>query len=84
MTDNSPPTHRAYVISQPREEGGKGFWHEVGAIWPHKNGNGFDLVLYEGISIHGRIVCIEPKDKEPEPEAPRAQAPQQSHRPQPR
>ncbi|HJU10465.1 MAG TPA: hypothetical protein VJ728_06300 [Candidatus Binataceae bacterium] len=42
MTDNSPPTHRAYVISQPREEGGNGFWHEVGVVWPHKNGNGFD------------------------------------------
>ena len=34
MSDNSPLTSRAYVVSQPREKGGKCFWHEVGAVWP--------------------------------------------------
>ena len=36
---------------------------EIGAVWPHKNGNGFDLVLFEQISVSGRIVCTERKDK---------------------
>ncbi len=84
MTDNSPPTHRAYVISQPREKGGKGFWHEVGVVWPHKSGNGFDVVLYEGISIHGRIVCTEPNDKEAERNPPQPDTARRGRAPQPR
>ncbi len=84
MSDNSPPTHRAYVVSQPREKGGKGLWHEVGVVWPHKNGNGFDVVLYEGISIHGRIVCTEPKEKEQEPDPPQPDTARRGRSPQPR
>jgi hypothetical protein len=57
------PSHRAYVVT-PGKEGSdkKGFWHEVGVVWPHKNGNGFDIVIHEGMSVHGRIVCTEPKE----------------------
>jgi hypothetical protein len=33
------------------------YWLEVGVVWPHKNGNGFDIVIHEGISVSGRIVC---------------------------
>jgi len=57
------PTHRAYVVP-PSKEGKKAFWHEVGSVWPHKNGTGFDVVLHEGISVHGRIVCTEPPTKD--------------------
>jgi hypothetical protein len=60
----SKPTHRAYVVSQPKKVGEKGFWNEVGAVWLHKNGKGFDIVLHEGIAVMGRIVCTEPKPKE--------------------
>ena len=56
------PTLRAYVVQDPKTEDGKARWTEVGALWPHKNGNGFDLVIPDGISVSGRIVCIEPKD----------------------
>jgi len=58
---SSKPTHRAYVVSTPKKDGDKGIWREVGAVWPHKNGNGFDVLIHEGISVHGRIVCTEPK-----------------------
>jgi hypothetical protein len=61
---SSKPSHRAYVVTKSKEEGGKGFWHEVGVVWPHKNGNGFDIVLHEGIAATGRIVCTEPKPKD--------------------
>ena len=54
------PTLRAYIVQEPKTEGGKGRWIEVGALWPHKNGNGFDLVIPDGMSVSGRIVCIEP------------------------
>ena len=57
----SKPTHRAYVV--PAKEGDKkSFWHEVGVVWPHKNGKGFDVVIPEGISVSGRIVCTGAKD----------------------
>jgi hypothetical protein len=59
---SSKPTHRAYVVSTPKKEGDKGVWREIGAVWPHKNGKGFDVVIHEGIAVHGRIVCTEPKE----------------------
>jgi hypothetical protein len=60
----SKPTHIAYIVTDPKEGSDKkAVWREVGAIWPHKNGNGFDLVIPEGLSISGRIVCTERKDK---------------------
>lgn len=62
---NKPkPTHKAYVVTKPKEgKDGKAIWHEVGAVWPHKNGKGFDIVITEGISVKGRIVCTERKEK---------------------
>jgi hypothetical protein len=60
------PSHNAYVVTDPKEGSEKkAFWHRVGTVWPHKNGNGFDLVIPEGLSVSGRIVCTEPKEKEP-------------------
>lgn len=64
----SKPTHTAYVVNEAKD-GGKGYWREVGAIWPHKNGSGFDLVLFEQLSVSGRIVCTERKDKPESTEA---------------
>ncbi len=55
------PSHRAYVVSTPKREGEKGFFREVGVIWPHSKNGGFDLVVHEGMSVHGRVVCLEPK-----------------------
>jgi hypothetical protein len=61
---SSKPTHIAYVVSNPKEGSDKkAIWREVGAVWPHKNGNGFDVVVPEGIAVSGRIVCTEPKEK---------------------
>jgi hypothetical protein len=56
----SRPTHTAYVVIRPREGSDrKAAWHEVGAVWPHKSGKGFDLVIPEGISLSGRVVITE-------------------------
>jgi hypothetical protein len=58
------PSHIAYVVAEPKEGSDKkAVWREVGAIWPHKNGAGFDLVLIDQISVSGRIVCTERKEK---------------------
>lgn len=55
------PTHRAYLVQEPKT-GGKSRWIEVGTVWPHKQGSGFDLVIPEGLAVTGRIVCVEPKE----------------------
>jgi hypothetical protein len=58
------PSHIAYVVTDPKEGSDrKSIWREVGAIWPHKNGTGFDLVLFDQVSVAGRIVCTERKEK---------------------
>ena len=50
------PTHRAYLVSETDPEGNKKpYWTEVGAVWPHSKGGGFDLVLPEGLAVYGRI-----------------------------
>ena len=59
----SKPTHRAHIVVEPKEGSDrKSTWVEVGAVWPHKNGNGFDVVIPAGISVSGRIVCTERKE----------------------
>ena len=60
---SNKPTHTAYIVTDPKEGSErKAVWHEVGAVWPHKNGKGFDLVIPTGLSVTGRIVCTERKD----------------------
>ncbi|MBS0448496.1 MAG: hypothetical protein JSR59_21450 [Proteobacteria bacterium] len=59
----SKPTHRAYIVeSTPEGSERKSRWTEVGAVWPHRSGHGFDLVLPAGLAVSGRIVCVAPKD----------------------
>ena len=61
----SKPSHIAYIVTDPKEgTDKKAVWREVGAVWPHKSGKGFDLVIPDGISVTGRIVCTEPKDRD--------------------
>ena len=65
---STKPTHTAYIVAEPKEGSDrKATWHEIGAAWPHKNGEGFDIVIPAGISVTGRIVCT--KRKAPEPAA---------------
>ena len=59
----SKPTHYAYVVTEPKTPEGKNIWHRIGAVWPHKDGIGFDLVVANGIAVSGRVVCTTPKEK---------------------
>jgi hypothetical protein len=61
---SSKPSHRAYVVSTPKKEGEKGYWREVGVLFPHGSGTSYDLLIHEGISVSGRIVITQPKEKE--------------------
>lgn len=61
----SKPSHKAYLVIDPKEGSErKARWLEVGAVWPHKNGEGFDLTIPEGLAVSGRIVCVVPKFEE--------------------
>ena len=33
-------------------------------LLPHEKGNGFDVVIHKGMTVYGRIVCTERKEKE--------------------
>jgi len=39
------PSHQAYTVVK---EGGSKRWMPVGAAWPHKDGNGFNVVVSFG------------------------------------
>ncbi len=58
MTDTTKgrkPTHTAYVVRDGKKESDRGYWLEVGAAWPHKDGKGFDLTL-SALPTDGRLV----------------------------
>ncbi len=57
-------THYSYVAIPAKQNGRNDFWHRVGSVFQRKNGNGFDLVIPEGISVTGRLVCREQKAEE--------------------
>jgi hypothetical protein len=65
------PSHVAYVVNEPKgahvKDGveQKAFWRPVGAVWPHKNGAGFDVVIHDQLAVSGRIVCTVPKEDKP-------------------
>lgn len=62
QTDNTrpKPAFTAYVIPEKREGQEKAHWHEIGAAWTHKDGEGLDLVLVAS-PLTGRIVLRKPK-----------------------
>jgi len=41
----------------------------VGTAFPHKKGNGFNLVIPDGLAISGRILITERKAKDGQPDA---------------
>ncbi len=56
------PSHVAYHVRD--REGKKGFFTRIGSVWPHADGNGFNLQL-ECMPLDGRItlrVVSEKKD----------------------
>lgn len=54
------PSHIAYQIRE--REGSSGFWTRIGAAWPHKDGNGFNIQL-ESVPLDGRITLRVATDK---------------------
>ncbi len=61
---SSKPTHTAYVVIDPKEGSDKkSQWYEIGTVWSHGDGSGFDLVIPAGVTVTGRIVCRKRKEQ---------------------
>jgi hypothetical protein len=48
------PTHRVYSVI--RREGQDDFWFNIGLVFPHKDGDGFNVML-QAFPLDGKIVC---------------------------
>ena len=58
-SESKQPTHRAYSVI--RREGQDDFWLNLGLVFPHKDGNGFNIML-QALPLDGKIVCREISD----------------------
>jgi len=57
MSESRKPTHRAFVVKKFSDKDGheKNRWTEIGSVWTHRDGKGFDVSL-EALPTDGRIV----------------------------
>ena len=69
MADRQPntPTHRAYSVI--KRDGQDDYWLNLGLVFPHKDGNGFNLIL-QALPLDGKIVCREIAEEAPEEGSP--------------
>jgi hypothetical protein len=59
--DSNAPTHRAYSVI--RREGQDDYWLNLGLVFPHKDGSGFNIML-QALPLDGKIVCREITDED--------------------
>jgi len=57
--ETAKPTHRVYTVI--RREGQDDYWLNIGLAFPHRDGNGFNIVL-QALPLDGKIVCREVTD----------------------
>ena len=60
----SKPSHIAYTARGYKDADGteKKRWHEIGAAWPTKSGNGFNVTLY-ALPVDGQFGLFVPSEK---------------------
>ena len=54
------PSHIAYQVREGK--GDKGYFTRIGAAWPNKDGNGFNIQL-DAVPLDGRITLRVPSEK---------------------
>jgi hypothetical protein len=55
------PTHRVYSVI--RREGQDDFWLNIGLVFPHKDGKGYNIML-QAFPLDGKLVCREVSEAE--------------------
>ena len=60
----SKPSHIAYTVRSYKDGDGieRKRWHEIGAAWPTKSGNGFNLDLF-AFPVDGKLSLFVPSEK---------------------
>lgn len=63
---SNKPALIAYTVRDYKDNDGndKGRWHEIGAAWPTKSGDGFTLNLF-ALPTDAKIILMPPSDKPP-------------------
>ena len=56
----STPKYHAYSVIEATPKGQKAYWHRIGVVFAHDDGEGETLVLHS-LPIDGRIVMRAPK-----------------------
>ena len=59
MANQQQPAFTAYTVT--KREGQDDWWTAIGAAFPHKDGEGYNIVL-QAIPLDGKIVLRPPKD----------------------
>lgn len=59
MSKRSPnaPTHEIFAVVRGEDTESKSRWQKIGAAWPHKDGEGFNLKL-EYLPLNGAEMVI--------------------------
>ena len=65
QSKGNAPTHIAYTVRGYGD--GKSQWTRIGAVWPHKDGQGFGLTL-EALPLDGRVEIRPYQEKKDSPE----------------
>ena len=64
----SKPAFLAYTV-RDRGSDKTPFWTQIGAVFPHRNGEGYSVVL-EALPLNGRIELVVPREGASEPGEP--------------
>lgn len=60
----SKPTYNVYIVTEVNEQSSE--WTQIGVAFAHGKGNGLNIVIKPGLSVSGRLVLLEPKEKSQE------------------
>ena len=55
------PTHKAFIVEKFGDD--DSFWTEIGAVWTHEDGKGYNLSIKKGLCVSGQIVIRTVKDE---------------------
>jgi hypothetical protein len=79
MAERQPnaPTHRAYSVIKREDQ--DDYWLNIGLVFPHKDGSGFNLIL-QAFPLDGKIVAREITEEDTAEPAPAARGRQEQPR----